>query len=285
MGGIVWLASYPKSGNTWLRAFLYHLLTDATEPGTPDADKRFSIGAGTAGWYQRYVDKPGDAFTDEELASLRAKVHADIAGFLPDTLFVKTHNFLGEVAGAPLISMDVTAGAIYVVRNPLDVCVSVSHHFGLSLDDSVAFLCHPRQAIAAGATLVREYLSTWAHHVDSWTRQENPRLLVLRYEDMLASPRRTFAGVCRFLGLEVPPAKLRRAIEFSSFKALRRLEEAGRFSETSDKSERFFRAGTAEQWRGVLSAHQVARIVEVNGAQMDRFGYRPEETGRAAGSG
>ncbi|MBL8706603.1 MAG: sulfotransferase domain-containing protein [Rhodospirillales bacterium] len=279
MGGIVWLASYPKSGNTWMRAFLHNLLTNAKKPVEPNYLDKFTLGNKSAGWYRPYAgNKPLSELTPEELAKYRPLVHRDFTRTSPDSVFVKTHAYLGaDDVGVPLITMEYTAGAIYIVRNPLDVCISMTHHFGCSIDDAIDYLGFVRNSMGGGDDeSIMEPVSTWSIHVKSWTGQPNPRLIAVRYEDMLDQPRIAFGNVCRFLGIVPPPERLERAIKFSSFEMLRKMEDEKGFKERSDNAERFFREGRKEQWREKLSPAQVQKLVDAHREQMARFNYVPE---------
>ena len=279
MGGIVWLASYPKSGNTWMRAFLHNLLTNAKQPVEPNLLDGFTLANKAVGWYRPYLgDKPAAQITAEELARHRKSVHRDFTRTSPDSVFVKTHSYLGvDDLGEPLISMEYTAGAIYIVRNPLDVVLSMMPHFGITADQAIDYLGYVRNSMGgADEDSVMEPVSTWSLHVKSWTGKPNPRLLAVRYEDMLDQPRIAFGNVCRFLGLKPPPDRLERAIKFSSFEMLRKLEDEKGFKERSATAQRFFRDGRKGQWREKLSEDQVRRIVAEHREQMARFDYVPE---------
>ncbi len=276
MGDIVWLASYPKSGNTWLRAFLHNLLRNPSAPVDIDSLNQFCLGDTDAEYFARLTDTPYEKLTKAEQAELRPRVHQTLVGASPDTVFVKTHHFLGEDCGVPLISMAHTAGAFYVVRNPLDIAISASHHYGRTLDQAIAFLADDNAHAGGGGGHVHQVITSWSNHVRSWTQRPNPGLHVVRYEDMLAKPRPTFAGIARFLGLKPPRDRLQRAIRFSSFKVLRGQEDRHGFRENvSTTSDRFFRQGTAGQWRHALTPEQVARVVDAHREQMQRFGYLP----------
>jgi hypothetical protein len=124
-------------------------------------------------------------------------------------------------------------------------------------------------------THMYEILGSWSENVESWTGQPNPALHVMRYEDMLAQPERTFGALTRFLGLDTTAERLRRVIELSSFDKLREQEERIGFNERSTMSKRFFRVGRAGQWRTKLTPAQVEAVVRANEKQMRRFGYLP----------
>jgi hypothetical protein len=188
-------------------------------------------------------------------------------------VFVKTHNALVVDRGTPTITMEHTAGAIYIVRNPLDVAVSLADHLGVPIDEAITRLASNMETSNTKAA-VYEHRGNWSRHVDSWTRVQHPGLHVVRYEDLRAEPEKAFGGICRFLGLRPPPERLKKAIEFSSFEQLSRQEAQEGFRERTAAQDRFFRKGQVEGWRDVLTPAQAARLVARHGAQMAKFGYR-----------
>ena len=277
MGALIWLASYPKSGNTWMRSFLHNLFRNSMEPVDINEISDFCLGESAAHWYARRAGRPVNELTPEELMKLRPLVHRDFTTVFPDSVFVKSHNYLGEVAGIPLHTMDVTAGGIYVLRNPLDVVISVSHHFGETIEQAIEHLANDAFTVGDMQSHVLEIHRSWSTHVKSWTENPSPQLLVLRYEDLLHKPRKYFKQVANFLGLKPSAERLERAIRNSSFKTLKAIEEKKGFKERSKKAENFFREGRAEQWREVLTPDQVRRIIADHHEQMERFGYIPED--------
>ena len=276
MGALIWLASYPKSGNTWMRSFLHNLLRGGKTPVDINEMTDFCLGESDSRWYEQRASKPVEDLTPEELAAIRPLVHRDFTQAFPDSVFVKTHNFLGESFGHPIHNMDVTAGGIYILRNPLDVVLSMTHHFGLTVDEAIDMMAD-KEKVTGGGTHVLEYLASWSIHVQSWTQYPNPQLLVVRYEDLLAKPRKNFKKVATFLGLKPPAERLERAIKFSSFKSLKAQEEKAGFKEKSKKAQSFFREGKAEQWREKLTEDQIRRIISDHREQMERFDYIPAD--------
>jgi hypothetical protein len=271
----VWLASYPKSGNTWTRAFLHNLLRNPKDPYNVNQLTEFTHSDAQMRWYNLFDPRPGDQISKEEVAALRPRVHEAMMKSFPDSVFVKTHNALVEDRGTAMITMACTAGAIYVVRNPLDVVISHADHYGLSIDESIAALNTPGLQSVNEPVHCYEIHGTWSEHVSSWTQRPSAGLHVLRYEDMGNLPIKTFGGVAAFLGLKVPRERLDRAIKLSSFRVLQEQEKRHGFIERSANSQRFFRAGKSGQWRKLLTPAQVAAIGEAHGEQMARFGYWP----------
>ena len=275
MSRILWLASYPKSGNTWLRAFLHNLLRNARTPFDINRMSELTAGDSQAHWYGRLDPRPLTSLGEEDLARLRPKVHALIAEGAPDSVMVKTHNALVEVDGVPMITLSLTAGAIYVVRNPLDVVVSYAHHLGQPTDDIITLMETRGFQSPATADQVPERHSDWSTHVESWTAHPHPTLHVVRYEDMSRRPGPTFRAISAFLGLKPPRERLERAMRHSSFRSLRAQEDRTGFIERTPSQDRFFRAGKVGSWREVLDDAQVRRVVERHRAQMKRFDYLP----------
>jgi hypothetical protein len=273
MGGIIWLASYPKSGNTWLRSFLHNLLRNPTESYDINTLGDFTYGESQVRWYRQFDPRPGSQYSLDDVRRLRPMVHRHLTTLSRDSIFVKTHNALVEDEGAALVSMDVTAGAIYVIRDPRDVAISYSHHQGKPLDYTIELMSSDGACTAGDDVNVYERMSSWSRHVESWTHAPNRQLLVLRYEDMLNEPFKTFGAVAQFLGLNAPRARLDKAMKLSSFKVLKAQEQRKGFIERPPQAEAFFREGKAGQWKKALSAEQIARIEADHGEQMRRFGY------------
>jgi hypothetical protein len=275
MGKIIWLASYPRSGNTWMRAFLYSLLSNPEETYDLNTMWAYSMADSDGPIYQQFLDKPVKDMTDEEISILRPKVQEHFTRRTPGNVFVKTHNAFVEYLGRPLHYREYTGGAIYIVRNPLDMVISHSHHYGLSLDETIANTSREVLRIDSDDTYPYELHCSWSRNVESWTRRPSPTLHVIRYEDMVARPTEAFGGLAQFLGQPPQPARLRSAIELSSFEGLRKKEEEGGFVERSKISRRFFRQGKAGAWRAVLTPAQVQAVVAAHETQMRRFGYWP----------
>jgi hypothetical protein len=274
MWGIIWLASYPKSGNTWLRAFLANYMKNQESPLPINELVGYALGDGFLIHYERLTGRKAEELTPEEINALRPKVHEWFATSKGQTVFVKTHNFVGSVDDAPLITPSATAGAVYVVRNPLDVAVSYAHHFRTTMDQAVDALCRENHIVEGGARVLPQYLGSWWQHVRSWTEAPGLRPHVMRYEDMLTSPQSAFGALAAFLKWPPEPARLERAIDFSAFKELSGQEQSGSFEELpAGATAAFFRQGRAGIWREALSDAQVERMVAANGAVMRRFGY------------
>jgi hypothetical protein len=273
MGGIIWLASYPKSGNTWARLFIENLLSGADAPLSINAPKVFGTGESARKWWNKVSPKPVEKMSVDEIAALRPLVHRFLTTLSPGNVIVKTHNALLEYRGKPLISPEATAGAVYILRNPVDVAPSFASHFGVDIERAIAMMGNEKLRLAGEKQNAYEVLGSWSGHVDSWTASAHPRLLVLRYEDMLADPHTAFGKLARHLGHEPSPERLARAIENSSFKVVSGQETEGGFVERSKKAERFFRSGRSGSGRAALTRAQLRRVFNRHRDIIERFGY------------
>ena len=295
---IVWLASYPKSGNTWLRAVLTHYLRNGGERG-PKGEcgshgERVSHGepasintllgrplASDRKTFDELVELDSSDLTPDEVLHYQPSFRESLAEALPPPAFVKTHDaYLRLPGGGMLFPKAATAGVIYLVRNPLDVAVSYAHHLNRSIDDTVAWMAD--QSACEGSvphrltTRLPEPLTTWSGHVSSWLDQTELPLHVARYEDLLEDSLAGFGAIVRFAGLDRDGARLARAVARAAFPRLRAEEEAFGFIDKQPTAPSFFRAGVAGSWRSALSARQVRALVDTHGTVMERLGYLRE---------
>lgn len=271
MNGITWLASYPKSGNTWLRAFLTNLRAGAGSPA--DINALHAVQFSTRELFDRTCGWKSSELLPEEIAGLRIPMQRALAEQRPDAL-IKTHeNFAGH-AGRPRFAAEATRVALYVVRNPLDIAISLSHHWNRGIDSAVAFLNNPsaRLIFPPGEPEFDQPLGDWSAHVRSWVEAPGLPICVLRYEDLEAEPGATFARAAAAAGCEVSEDVIQRAVWHSRFEELQRQEAAKGFGERLvDRP--FFRSGRSGGWRQALAPAQISAIVAAHGDLMRRFGY------------
>jgi len=272
--GVLWLASYPKSGNTWLRAFIANYLRNPASPIPINELPVFVKGDGVSAPYEQVYGGPVEDLSVPEIHRLRQRVHMMFATSGRDTVLVKTHNAIAYLDDLPTINPEATVGALYVIRNPLDVTVSYAHHFGVDIDRAIEVMGSDDYMLPSHGNLVQQYLGSWSSHVRSWTTAPGMHLHLMRYEDMQAKPEKTFAAAIKFLGLPREAGRLKKAIRFSSFKELSGQERRSGFIEAVPVDNRiFFRAGKIGQWRQHLSREQAERIVALHREVMAEYGY------------
>jgi hypothetical protein len=276
--GILWLASYPRSGNTWTRSFIHNLVKLAYgEDDEQDINGmvRFSVWDIAKPFYTAALGFEPTDRNRKEIAGVRHRVQQQIADAFEGLVFVKTHHALVTDRGSTTINSAVTSGAVYIVRNPLDVAISYAHHLGRSIDDTIEAMAIENFETSVGDEAVYEVYGSWSQHVLSWTRKPHQAIYVMRYEDMLAEPAGIFGGLARHLLLDVTSDQIGQAIDRASFERLRAQEDQKGFREKPKDAERFFREGRAGQWKDILTPRQIDRVVRDHGEQMARFGYLP----------
>ena len=276
--GVLWIASYPKSGNTWTRHFLHNLLKimEAEDDGAPqdiNQMNEYTIWEVSAAPYERILGKPATEMDREEIAKTRPQVQAEIAERTDGLAMIKTHHALVMDRGTPTINFEITSGAIYIVRNPLDVALSFANHLGSDIDKAIEEMGIWNLETGVSEKSIYEVYGSWSQHVESWTRKPHRAIYVMRYEDMLANPTAVFGELTRHLLLRPTPEQLEMAIQRSSFDELKKQEDEAGFREKPDSAPRFFRAGKSGEWRHKLTPDQVRQVVRDHSVQMKRFGY------------
>ena len=296
--GIVWIVAYPKCGTTWLRAVLTNYLQDQDEAASINA----LIGDWNASARNEFDHLMGidssDLRPDELVRYLpryREALAAAICALPPADAgsggpgrryFAKSHEPFESRTGGPRFSAAGTIGAIYLVRNPLDVAVSYAHHMQAPIEQTIRRMNDPDAndlpAVRRIMKLLPNPLGTWSEHVASWLDQSALPTCVARYEDLLTDPIAGFARIVRFAGLEWQPDRLARAVDQAAFARLRAQEAAHGYGERHRAAPAFFRAGVAGSWRTALTADQVRALVAAHRPMMARLGYLQEAEGMLA---
>jgi hypothetical protein len=276
MSKIVWLASYPKSGSTWLRAFLSNYWSDAPEPANINALRVGGI-ASARFPFEDLVGVESSDLTPTQILNCRPMVYRLYAAESDTLLFLKAHDAYQQTpAGEPLFPADATPGVLYLIRHPCDVAVSYAYHNSISLDHAIACMQNPAHTLAGTSQRLElqleQKLLTWSAHARSWLTSGLP-CHVMRYEDMLAQPHETFRAAICFIGWDDDAERLARALHFSRFDELYAQEQRENFNERPPRAPKFFRQGKAGAWREILSAAQVAAIVDAHRDVMRQFGY------------
>ena len=273
---IVWLASYPKSGNTWLRMFLQVYISG----------NKCRINETSGVTYRdhdelAYRSVSPVAFPDRrpEIAmGLRfpALLHLiQRAGNNEGDVIIKTHNVCAaDQGGLHLCPPVLTKLAIYLIRDPRDVVVSFSHHLVMSIDKTIEFMCNENGHLEDNILGFGNHLSSWGNHTGSWIRDDLTfPVCTVRYEAMIADTRSTFYQIVEFLFGEVDEQKLDFAIRESSFENLSKQEKDNGFQEQKG-NQPFFRVGKSGKWKEILTGEQVKKLEAKLGDAMERMGYK-----------
>jgi aryl sulfotransferase len=279
-GDIIWLASYPKSGNTWFRTFISNLLNEKHEEISINQLKTNGIFSSRV-LFDNITGVEASNLTAAEIDRLRPKVYNHLARTAERNLFIKVHDAYTYLEdGTPLLGTE-NAKAIYIMRNPLDVAVSFANHSSKDLDTMVKNMGDPTFAFCNNknrlANQLRQQLLTWSAHVESWAQATELSVHLVRYEDMKLNPIPTFTEAVRFMGLDVNEEQIKTAIEMSDFKKLKAKEEAEGFKERPYKTAAFFRKGEVGDWRNHLTEAQRDKLIADHGEVMRKYGYLNED--------
>jgi hypothetical protein len=274
---IVWLASYPKSGNTWFRIFLSNLFSDSPHPVNINDITETTISSNRS-IIDSYLGIHSSELTVEEIDKLRPQVFKRFSDEKEGTAYVKTHEaWTLNSEGNPIFPEEITKGILYLIRNPLDIAISYSHHNSETIDKTISVLnndfsklCETKDKLNIQT---QQQLTSWSNHVSSWTDDSKLPVHVIRYEDMLDHPLKSFKSALDFLNLKYEESEIINAINNSSFDTLKVMETSDGFKERGMHSEAFFRKGHSNEWKTELLQTQINEIVKHHKEIMERFGY------------
>jgi hypothetical protein len=280
---LVWLASYPKSGNTWFRAFLSALLHGS---GNIDLNGLKTDGIfSSREIFDTVTDLDSRDLSDEEVKELLPDVYRSLSDELDNIAYLKVHDaYTFNRKGLPIVPPEATRCAIYIIRNPLDIVASFANHMGSTLDKAIALMNNDQGMLARQKnnlntnSQLSQLVLSWSGHVQSWTGNLPFPVMVIRYEDMLAEPLKTFQAAVEFIGIKTTTAEINEAIKATSFTTLQQQEQEKGFKEKTAKAKQFFRSGSAGNWKHELTSQQAASVIEHHTAMMQRYNYDTEIT-------
>ena len=280
---IVWIASYPKSGNTWLRALLsnYYFSKD----GSFDFKLLKEIDSfPSERYFRNYPDKfekPDDTskywIKEQEKINSSKKIY-----------FFKTHNALCKINGNRFTDEQNTLAAIYIIRDPRNIVSSVSHHYQININDALKFMLNNKQGIFSKENnryLGFQALFSWKFHVKSWTENNLYPTHIIRYEDLMTDALGTFKNVVKFIdkvtksNAEFDEEKGVNCIKNCEFSKLKNLESNGGFEEAmnkpgSDKKLPFFNLGKDNDYKKLLNEEFISEINSNFKDELIKFKYQ-----------
>jgi len=282
---ILWLASYPKSGNTYLRALLVAYFF--TKEGNFDFDKlKFTKFFPHINLFKNL----GIDITDEnEVLKNYIKAQEMInKKYNKSILFVKTHSTLQSINGNQFTNLDNTLGAIYVVRDPRNVVTSYSNHYQTSVEQSAHDMftnTYLKGMVDYNSfqNHVLTHLGTWADNYNSWKHfNKFNKYLLIKYEDIVSKPDVIFQDVLKFIAkisntnLKIDKKKMENAINTTTFENLKQMEEKKGFIEAvkrKDNNITFFKQGSNRDWKKLLTNEIKNKIEKSFNAEMKELGY------------
>jgi hypothetical protein len=282
----IWLASYPKSGNTWFRIFLTKLLgeVDAEHEAKQqhcDINDIDTGGISSARMpFDRYYSIDSSLLSYPEIEIRRSKVYEQQTFNTNSThRFTKTHEaYTFATDKTPLLGDPKNHAAIYLVRNPLDVVLSYANHMGISdLDKMIWHLADEAHAMCGSkvhfTNQFYQRLLSWSQHVETWLHNTDMPIHVMRYEDMVQDTFNSFKKALCFSGVKCEDDEIIAALEASSFDALKQQEREHGFKEKPSGTRSFFNNGKVGSYREKLTQLQIDEVVKTHHRVMSQLDY------------
>ncbi len=278
---IIWLASYPKSGNTWLRSLISGLMY--SDDGVFNFNYIKKIKQFPSKEF--FQDFTKDLYNIHEVKKYwilaQEKINLDNR-----VKFLKTHNLNCNIDNYSFSNKKNTLATIYIVRDPRNLVNSISNHFGKSIEESKNFILSPKlisthkQTFSAGGEVIT-YMGSWQEHFNFWTKNTE-NLLLIKYEDLISDPHRELNKIINFLKkfceFEANENKKKNLINSTSFESLKKMEQQGYFTESvfsknSPKKIDFFNKGPNNIWKDNLRKDIQEEIESKLKKEMLELGY------------
>ncbi len=271
MRKIIWIASYPKSGNTYLRAFLSHYLYSKEQK--PDFNLLKKIPKfERIETFQKVLNKNK---INKNLDYLKYSLEVQkklIKKFGQKNLIYKTHYFYGSINNYNFTNNENTLLFIYIIRDPREVLISYANHNNISIDHQLKDFTSPNIINVIGS----ETIVNWSLHYKSWRSFRSVPSIFLKYEDLISNPKKNFEKLITFLSqyidIKLDRKNLEKSIEKTSFTNLKNLENTLGFQE-SNKKTKFFRSGKIDTWKKILNKNQKNKVEKAFNSEMKRLKY------------
>jgi len=281
---IIWLASYPKSGNTWVRIFLSSLIYSGDNNFDFDVLKNIRS-------FPKTKDFLGlcNNIQDRDQLIKNWISAQDIINLNSNTKIFKTHNLMCQIKGCGFTNLENTLGVIHVVRDPRNVLLSINNHFSLNdYEKAKEFLFKEKHWIGIEKkiedklqdNMIPTLISSWNIHYQTW-KNKTKNYLLIKYEDLQKNPYDEFTKIVKYLekitNKKFDNIKIEKAVETTSFDYMQNLETDGLFNENSrgqnNKKVKFFNLGPKNDWKEFLNNKIIEKVNFKFKNEMEELGY------------
>jgi len=282
---IIWIASYPKSGNTWIRSLIasYFFTNDGIfnfdllkniEQFAPKIPKSI---LSEKTHYQSKVSKSWIS-TQKEI-NIDKKIR-----------IFKTHNAMCAINGNNFTDKYNTCGVIYIARDPRNIITSISNHYEINNEKSLEFISNKRKIIfpiKKGSENKSDendfnFLSDWGTHYLSWKNIAFCPVKIIKYENLIDDTKNSFISILDFLSkfmkVDYNEKKISNSINSTSFDYVSELEKKTGFDESvlsnkTNKKIKFFNLGKHNNWKNLLEKKLISKTEKIFANQMKELGY------------
>ena len=277
---IIWLASYPKSGNTWVRSFLsayYYSDNGKFNFKLLNNIKQFP----SRDFFNRKILSVEDASDNWLIAQSRIKSKGEVC-------FLKTHNVFGAYKGKNFTTSEFTLGAIYIVRDPRNVITSLMNHYSLNENEALSMINsvyrNLRDENNPEDYSNYSFISSWANNFRSWKLSKSIETLIIKYENLENNRFRTFKKIINFtnklmkLNNKIDFEKLKISIESTNFDILKKKEELEGFEEAifskkDGRTKTFFNLGSENNYKKLIKPQTSKTLKKLFKKEMKELGY------------
>tara|TARA_Y100001970_G_scaffold274448_1_gene374200 strand:- start:5270 stop:6109 length:840 start_codon:yes stop_codon:yes gene_type:complete len=277
---IIWIASYPKSGNTWLRSFLstyFHTDEEIFKFEYLKKIKQFN----SKEFGEVEIPNINTALENLQRAQKKIIEREEIT-------FLKTHSSLLPINGFNFTNRNYTAGAVYIVRDPRNVITSLSNHYSFDFEKSLDFMLNSKKYIIDDREnntnfSTFQFISSWSNNYKSWKNCKEFKILFIKYEDLENNQFNTFLKVIKFINSicskkkELSNSRIKSIIESISFDLLKNKEQEEGFPESVADQNRnkisFFYLGKKNQWDKIYDQKKIEKLNNVFKAELIDLKY------------
>ena len=275
---IIWIASYPKSGNTWVRSLLSAYLY--SNDGIFNFDLLKKITQFPSKQYFKYFLKD---FKDiKKVSDYWIAAQDRINLFNDKPIFLKTHSALCTLENNSFTNKNNTKAVIYVVRDPRNLITSLSHHYSMNMEKTYIFIINKQQMTTVSEWGKDDFgiasvLGNWSTHYKSWKNIKFAPTLVVKYEDLLNNTNNTFKSILNFLSrlmdIKIDEKKIINTVNSCSFEKLVEKEKNEGFDEAGSSKKKFFYLGKKNNWQNLLNPEMEQKTREAFQKEMKELGY------------
>jgi len=272
---IIWISSYPKSGNTWVRAFL------STYLNSTDGKFNFSL-LDKIGEFpdhnilNKFMDSK-DFYNLSEVSKHWIKVQ-ELINSNKELTFLKTHSSLCNINGNKFTNIDNTLAIVHIVRDPRNIVLSMANHFEITQEESYKiisdkmYIIYPKKN---NQPIPSTLVSSWNNHYLSWKNSDSISKIVIKYEDLIKNTKDTFEKIINFLSehtkIKYDEEKIVTSIDVTQFNNLKKNEEKYGFN--MGQKNKFFYLGKKNNWKSLLDPGISDKINLQFKSEMNDLGY------------